>query len=163
MPNVFKKLPKNDFSRKLKIFSPLQKLPKNVEYLGKLIGAKICPKSNKSHKNVSGKHLIRFFQKWAILGVFLLILVFQKLQLTLKIGMPVSEFEPRISDVRSDRSTKSDITCSNRLLLYRMDVMQLDYYKLGYLKVLRDELNSVTRFDEISTLWQKKSLGNFFG
>ena len=76
--------------------------------------------------------------------------------------MPVSGFEPRISNVRSDRSTKSDITCSNRLLLYRMDVVKLDYYKLGYLKVLRDELNSVTRFDEISTLWQKKVFGEFF-
>ena len=33
---------------KLNIFSPLQKLPKNVVELGKLIALKSCPKSNKS-------------------------------------------------------------------------------------------------------------------
>ena len=34
------KLLKNDFTRKIKIFTPLQKLPKNVGDLGKLIFAK---------------------------------------------------------------------------------------------------------------------------
>ena len=36
---------------KLKVLTPLQKLPKNVGYLGKLIvakGFKFCPKFNKS-------------------------------------------------------------------------------------------------------------------
>ena len=35
-----KKLPKNDFTRKMIDFDTLQKLPKNVEDLGKLIVAK---------------------------------------------------------------------------------------------------------------------------
>ena len=39
-PNVYKKLPKNDFTRKMIDFNTLQKLPKNVGDLGKLIIAK---------------------------------------------------------------------------------------------------------------------------
>ena len=42
-----KKLPKNDFTRKMIDFDTLQKLPKNVEVLGKLIvtdGFKKLPK-----------------------------------------------------------------------------------------------------------------------
>ena len=35
-----KKLPKNHFTRKIKDLTPLQKLPKNVGDLGKLIVAK---------------------------------------------------------------------------------------------------------------------------
>ena len=35
-------------SEKLKILTPIQKLPKNVGDLGKLIVLKSCPKSNKS-------------------------------------------------------------------------------------------------------------------
>ena len=34
------KLPKNDFTRKIKYFATLQKLPKNVAALGKLIVTK---------------------------------------------------------------------------------------------------------------------------
>ena len=39
-PNVYKKLPKNDFTRKMIDFNTLQKLPKNVGDLGKFIVAK---------------------------------------------------------------------------------------------------------------------------
>ena len=39
-PNVYKKLPKNDFTRKMKDFNTLQKLLKNAGDLGKLIIAK---------------------------------------------------------------------------------------------------------------------------
>ena len=39
-PNVYKKLPKNDFMRKMIDFNTLQKLPKNVGDLGKFIVAK---------------------------------------------------------------------------------------------------------------------------
>ena len=35
-PNVYKKLPKSDFTRKMKDFTPLQKLPNNVGDLYKL-------------------------------------------------------------------------------------------------------------------------------
>ena len=40
------KVAQNDFTKKLKILTPLQKLPKNVWDFGKLM--KSCPKSNKS-------------------------------------------------------------------------------------------------------------------
>ena len=49
--NVYKKLPKNDFTRRMIDFNTLQKLPWNVGDLGKFIvakGFKSCPKSNKS-------------------------------------------------------------------------------------------------------------------
>ena len=39
-PNVYRKLPKSDFTRKMTDLTPLQKLPKNVGDLGKLIIAK---------------------------------------------------------------------------------------------------------------------------
>ena len=39
-PKVYKKLPKNDFMRKMIDFNTLQKLPKNVGDLGKFIVAK---------------------------------------------------------------------------------------------------------------------------
>ena len=45
------KLPKNDFTRKIKDFDTFKKLPKNVGDLGKLIvakGFKKWPKANKS-------------------------------------------------------------------------------------------------------------------
>ena len=48
-PNVYKSWPKMISLEKLKTLTPLQKLPKNVVYLGKLIVApalKSCPKSN---------------------------------------------------------------------------------------------------------------------
>ena len=56
-----KKLPKMISLEKLKILAPLQKLPKNVGYLGKLIVAKgfeKLPKSNKLPNLVTlmGKH-----------------------------------------------------------------------------------------------------------
>ena len=38
-PNVFKSCPKNISLNKLKILIPIQKLPKNVGHLGKLIVA----------------------------------------------------------------------------------------------------------------------------
>ena len=38
------KLPKNDFTRTFKILTPLQKLPRNVGDLGKLIAAKAFEK-----------------------------------------------------------------------------------------------------------------------
>ena len=41
------KLPKNEFTKKLKILTPLQKLPKNVGDLGKFIVAKGFKKSPK--------------------------------------------------------------------------------------------------------------------
>ena len=50
-PNVYKSCPKMISLEKLKMLTPLQKLPKNVEDLGKLIVAKAlksCPNSNKS-------------------------------------------------------------------------------------------------------------------
>ena len=50
-PNVFKSCPKMISFEKLKILTPLQKLPKKVVDLAKLIVAKAlksCPKSNKS-------------------------------------------------------------------------------------------------------------------
>ena len=40
MPNVYKSCPKMTSLEKLKILTPLQKLPKNVGDLGKLIAAK---------------------------------------------------------------------------------------------------------------------------
>ena len=49
MPNVYKSCPKMISLEKLKILTPLQKLPKNVGDLGKIIVAKgfeNCPKSN---------------------------------------------------------------------------------------------------------------------
>ena len=49
-PNVNTSCPKMISVEKFKILTPLQKLPKNVGYLGKLIvtkGLKISPKSNK--------------------------------------------------------------------------------------------------------------------
>ena len=52
LPNVYKNCPKIISSEQLKILTPLQKLPKNMGDLGKLIvathGLKSCPKSNKS-------------------------------------------------------------------------------------------------------------------
>ena len=56
------KVAQNDFTRKLKILTPLQKLPKNVGDLGKLIvakGFKSCLKSNTSANLVTllDKHL----------------------------------------------------------------------------------------------------------
>ena len=45
-----KKLPKMISLEKLKILAPLQKLPKNVGYLGKLIVAKGFEKLPKSNK-----------------------------------------------------------------------------------------------------------------
>ena len=51
LPNVYKSCPKMISLEKLKILTPLQKLPKNVGDLGKLIVAKgfeKVPKSNKS-------------------------------------------------------------------------------------------------------------------
>ena len=50
-PNVYKSCPKIISLEKLKILTPLQKLPKNVGDLGKLIVATVfekLPKSNKS-------------------------------------------------------------------------------------------------------------------
>ena len=50
-PNVYESCPKIISLEKLKTLTPLQKLPKNVGNLGKLIvakGFKSCPKSNKS-------------------------------------------------------------------------------------------------------------------
>ena len=50
-PNVYKSCQKMISLEKLKILTPLQKLPKNVGDLGQLIVAKdfkSCPKSNKS-------------------------------------------------------------------------------------------------------------------
>ena len=40
LPNVCKRCPKNDFTRKIKDFDTFQKLPKAVGDLGKLIVAK---------------------------------------------------------------------------------------------------------------------------
>ena len=40
LPNVYKSVPKMISQEKLKILTPLQKLPKNVGDLGKLIAAK---------------------------------------------------------------------------------------------------------------------------
>ena len=40
-PQMSIKLPKNDFTRKIKILTPLQKLPKNVGDLGELIVTKV--------------------------------------------------------------------------------------------------------------------------
>ena len=39
-PNIYKKLPKNDFTRKMIDFNTLQNLPKNVGDFGKFIVAK---------------------------------------------------------------------------------------------------------------------------
>ena len=50
-PNVYKSCPKDISLEKLKVLTPLQKLPENVGDLGNLIVAKgfeNCPKSNKS-------------------------------------------------------------------------------------------------------------------
>ena len=50
-PNVYKSCLKMISLEKLKTFTPLQKLPKNVVALSKLLvatGLKSCPKSNKS-------------------------------------------------------------------------------------------------------------------
>ena len=50
LPNVYKSCPKIISREKLKILTPLQKLPKNVGDLGKISvakGLKSCPKSNK--------------------------------------------------------------------------------------------------------------------
>ena len=46
-PNVYKKLPKNDFPRKMKVFEAFTKIAKNVGNLGKIIiatGFKKLPK-----------------------------------------------------------------------------------------------------------------------
>ena len=40
LPNVYKKLPKNEFTRKMIDFDTFTKLPKNVGDLDKLIAAK---------------------------------------------------------------------------------------------------------------------------
>ena len=47
-PNLYTSWPKMISLEKLKILTLLQKLPKNVGDLGKLIALKSCPKSNKS-------------------------------------------------------------------------------------------------------------------
>ena len=55
-PNVYKKLPKNDFTRKMIDFNTLQKLPKNVGYLGKFIVAKGFKKLPKVQKIARSGH-----------------------------------------------------------------------------------------------------------
>ena len=55
-PNVYKKLPKNDFTRKMIDFNTLQKLPKNVGDLGKFIVAKGFKKLLKVQKIARSGH-----------------------------------------------------------------------------------------------------------
>ena len=49
-------MPKNDFIKKVKILTPLQKLPKNVGDLGKLIVAKCFKKLPKVQKIAQSGH-----------------------------------------------------------------------------------------------------------
>ena len=55
-PNVYKKLSKNDFTRKMIDFNTLQKLPKNVGDLGKFIVAKGFKKLLKVQKIARSGH-----------------------------------------------------------------------------------------------------------
>ena len=55
-PNVYKSCPKNISLEKWYILTPLQKLPKNVEDLGKLIGAKGFKKLPKVQKIALSGH-----------------------------------------------------------------------------------------------------------
>ena len=57
-PNVYKSCPKMILLEKFKVLTPLQKMPKNVGGLGKLIvakGLKSCPKYNISPNLVTLK------------------------------------------------------------------------------------------------------------
>ena len=64
-PNVYKSCPKIISLEKCQILTALQKLPKNVGDLGKLIVAKAlksCPKSNKSPNLVTLKATVHYLQ-----------------------------------------------------------------------------------------------------
>ena len=69
-PNVYKKLPKNDFTRKMIDFNTLQKLPKNVGYLGKFIVAKGFKKLPKVQKIARSGHtdgqLVNFLNEMSV-------------------------------------------------------------------------------------------------
>ena len=59
-PNVYKKLPKIDYTKKWKILTSLQNLPKNVGELGKLNVAKGLKKLPKSQKITKSGHTASF-------------------------------------------------------------------------------------------------------
>ena len=60
LPNVYKSCPKMISLEKLKILTPLQKLPKNVTDLGKLVVAKGFKKLPKVQKVAQSGHTARF-------------------------------------------------------------------------------------------------------
>ena len=68
LPNVYKSWPKMISQEKLKIFTPLQKLPKNVGDLGKFIVAKGFEKVPKVQQIAQSGHTFYGIKKYHCIG-----------------------------------------------------------------------------------------------